>query len=64
MEYKSRQVTGSMAKGEGTVPPIKGSLSTDAGFVNEVNRGIKFDDPCHDITKETPMPEAHSSSDN
>jgi hypothetical protein len=25
---------------------------------------LHFDDPCHDITAETPMPEAHTSNDN
>lgn len=62
-EIKSRQVSGSMGKGEGEVPAVEKTPSGEASFCNEVNRGTKFDDPGPDVLGQGPMPEAHSSKD-
>jgi len=63
-EIRTRQVTGNCSMGEGEVPPTETTKSTDATFSGEISRGIKFDDVLTGVEQETPMPEAHSSSDN
>ena len=60
-EIKSRQVTGSMGKGEGEVPEMEKTPSCEATFYNEVNRGTKFDDPGPKATMYSPMEEEHTS---
>ncbi len=62
-ETKSRQVHGSMGKGEGEVPPVEQTPSCQATMYGEMNRGIKFDDSLKDVTKEGRMPEEHTSKD-
>lgn len=58
---KSRQVHGKMGKGEGEVPAMEKTPSCDATMYDEMNRGIKFDDPLKDVTKEGRMEEEHTS---
>jgi hypothetical protein len=60
-QIKSRQVHGSTSHGEGHVPAMETSGSCKATMYDEMKRGIKFDDDCHDIQKETPMAEEHTS---
>ena len=58
-----RMVKGKMAKGEGEVPSMEKTPSCEATMYDEMNRGIKFDDPLKDVTKEGRMPEEHTSKD-
>ena len=60
-EIKSRQVSGKMARGEGTVPEKEGTLSEQVTMYGSMQRGTKFDENCHDIQHETPMEEEHTS---
>jgi hypothetical protein len=60
-EIKSRQVSGSMHKGEGSVPEVVHTPSTGTAFPNEVNRGTKFDENGPDVCREPRMEEEHTS---
>jgi hypothetical protein len=60
-QIKSRQVSGSCPADEGSVPALEKTPSCEATFYGGVNRGIKFDDPGKDCTKEGPMEEEHTS---
>lgn len=60
-ELRSRQVTGKMGKGEGSVPPVEQTPSCAATMYGEMKRGTKFDDPGPDVLGQGKMEEAHTS---